>query len=408
MTIGVTVGVIAGYYRGFADTIVMRLSDVVLALPAAAARDRHRGRVRADRGQAAWAGSSSPGSSLVIFVISAFTWPYIARIVRSTTLSLREKEFVEAARSLGASNRRIILREILPNLVAPITIWATLLIPSNILFEAALSFLGLGVPIDTPSWGRRCRTPPAGGLYKRRTLADDLPRDLPGAHDARIQPARRRVARRARPEERTLTIHCQVAESRRLSATYERESGPLPRPQITGGAPVRSTDESRRRYWPSRQQGLTIAATTASAGSDSSQHAGAAGATQGSGRRRVTASSGSRPSTSPAASTRPVNTSARRSASTRNLLVRTLSATTTSPARRATSSSRTSPPTLGKITNGGKTYTFKLKDGVKFGPPLNRAITSKDILFAFQRIGTPSLVAQYGFYYDVIKGMTAF
>ena len=107
-----------------------------------------------------------PGLSLVIFVISAFTWPYIARIVRSTTLSLREKEFVEAARSLGASNSRIIFREILPNLVAPITIWATLLIPSNILFEAALSFLGLGVPIDTPSWGQALSDASNGGLYK--------------------------------------------------------------------------------------------------------------------------------------------------------------------------------------------------------------------------------------------------
>ena len=102
----------------------------------------------------------------MIFVISAFTWPYIARIVRSTTLSLREKEFVEAARSLGASNTRIIFREILPNLVAPITIWATLLIPSNILFEAALSFLGLGVPIDTPSWGQALSDASNGGLYK--------------------------------------------------------------------------------------------------------------------------------------------------------------------------------------------------------------------------------------------------
>ena len=99
-------------------------------------------------------------------MISAFTWPYIARIVRSTTLSLREKEFVEAARSLGASNTRIIFREILPNLVAPITIWATLLIPSNILFEAALSFLGLGVPVTTPSWGSALSEAAAGGLYR--------------------------------------------------------------------------------------------------------------------------------------------------------------------------------------------------------------------------------------------------
>ncbi len=165
MTVGVTVGIIAGYYRGVVDTIVMRLSDVMLALP----------QLLLALGIASACGSSpqgclhglvQPGLTLVIFVISAFTWPYIARIVRSTTLSLREKEFVEAARSLGASDNRIIMREILPNLVAPITIWATLLIPTNILFEAALSFLGLGVPINTPSWGQALSNAANSGLYK--------------------------------------------------------------------------------------------------------------------------------------------------------------------------------------------------------------------------------------------------
>jgi peptide/nickel transport system permease protein len=91
---------------------------------------------------------------VVIFIIALFSWPYIARIVRGNTLSIREKEFIEAARSLGAGNVRIMFREILPNLVAPIIVYATLIIPNNILFEAALSFLGLGVPQTTPSWGR--------------------------------------------------------------------------------------------------------------------------------------------------------------------------------------------------------------------------------------------------------------
>ena len=77
----------------------------------------------------------------------------MARIVRGQVLSLREKEFVEASRSLGASHSRIIFREILPNLVAPIIVYATILIPQNILFEAALSFLGVGVEPGTPSWG---------------------------------------------------------------------------------------------------------------------------------------------------------------------------------------------------------------------------------------------------------------
>jgi peptide/nickel transport system permease protein len=165
MTIGVTVGIIAGYYRGFVDTIVSRVSDIVLALPAlllAVGIAASCGATEAG----CLHGTVQPGLGLVIFVVSAFTWPYIARIVRSTTLSLREKEFVESARSLGASNTRIITREILPNLVAPITIWATLLIPTNILFEAALSFLGLGVPIDTPSWGQALSDAAGSGLYK--------------------------------------------------------------------------------------------------------------------------------------------------------------------------------------------------------------------------------------------------
>jgi peptide/nickel transport system permease protein len=153
MVIGVTFGMIAGYFRGFLDTIISRSTDIVLALPllllaigiAAACGTTKEGCL---------GGLIEPGLPLVIFVIALFSWPYIARIVRGNVLSLREKEFVEAARSLGAGNVRIMLREVLPNLVAPIIVYTTLLIPSNILFEAALSFLGLGVPQETPSWGR--------------------------------------------------------------------------------------------------------------------------------------------------------------------------------------------------------------------------------------------------------------
>jgi peptide/nickel transport system permease protein len=87
-------------------------------------------------------------------VIALAAWPYIARIIRGQVLSLREKEFVEASRSLGAGNMRIIFREVLPNLVAPIIVYTTLIIPTNILFEAALSFLGVGVQPPTASWGQ--------------------------------------------------------------------------------------------------------------------------------------------------------------------------------------------------------------------------------------------------------------
>src|SRR6185437_908161 len=86
-------------------------------------------------------------------VITIFSWSYIARIVRGYTLSLREKEFVESARAAGATNFRILRSEILPNLLGPLIVYTTLLIPTNILFEAALSYLGLGVPADQASWG---------------------------------------------------------------------------------------------------------------------------------------------------------------------------------------------------------------------------------------------------------------
>jgi ABC-type dipeptide/oligopeptide/nickel transport system permease subunit len=98
-------------------------------------------------------GIITPGLPVVIFVISFSGWPYMARIIRGQVLSVREKEFVEAARSLGASDARILFRHILPNLVAPIIVYTTLLIPTNILFEAALSFLGIGVQPPTASWG---------------------------------------------------------------------------------------------------------------------------------------------------------------------------------------------------------------------------------------------------------------
>jgi peptide/nickel transport system permease protein len=217
VVIGVTLGMIAGYYRGAVDSVLSRSMDVVLAFPvlllalglgaacslkgcltaqsvgrdlfiaglvvllipvAAAAISQARGRpgFRAIVGTdwilrlapgvvIIFAGLVftfivpsqktliQPGLPVVIFVITLAGWPYMARIIRGQVLSLREKEFVEAARSLGASDSRIIFRHILPNLVAPIIVYTTLLIPTNILFEAALSFLGVGVQPPTASWG---------------------------------------------------------------------------------------------------------------------------------------------------------------------------------------------------------------------------------------------------------------
>jgi peptide/nickel transport system permease protein len=153
VAVGTILGIAAGYFGGIIDTIISRTIDIILSMPvllfaigiAAACSATASGCL---------GGLVKPGRPVVIFIIAAFTWPYIARIVRGNTLSLREKEFIEAARSLGAGHGRIMFREILPNLVAPIIVYTTVIIPSNILFEAALSFLGLGVPDRIPSWGR--------------------------------------------------------------------------------------------------------------------------------------------------------------------------------------------------------------------------------------------------------------
>jgi peptide/nickel transport system permease protein len=150
--IGVILGMTSGYYRGPVDTAISRVVDVLLAFPILLLA---LGLASACSGvDGCVGGLIQPGVGLVIFVIAFVNWTYIARIVRGQTLSLREKEFVEAARSLGASNSRIIFKEILPNLVAPIIVYTTLLIPTNILFEAALSFLGVGVQPPKASWGQ--------------------------------------------------------------------------------------------------------------------------------------------------------------------------------------------------------------------------------------------------------------
>ena len=149
--IGVTFGLLAGYYGGIVDTLLTRTMDLMLAFPVLVLAIGIG--VACSGTEGCLNGLIQPGLTIVIFVITLSTWPYMARIVRGQVLSLREKEFVEAARSLGASDRRILFKEILPNLVAPIIVYGTVLIPQNILFEAALSFLGVGVDPSKPSWG---------------------------------------------------------------------------------------------------------------------------------------------------------------------------------------------------------------------------------------------------------------
>jgi peptide/nickel transport system permease protein len=162
--IGVTLGTIAGFFGGWTDTVVSRTMDIVLSLPvlllaigiAATCSITATGCL---------GGLIQPGISLVSAIIALFTWPYIGRIVRGQALTLREKEFIESSRALGSGSTRIMFREMLPNLAAPIIVYTTLIIPNNILFESALSFLGVGIPQSTPSWGRMISDATAGQLY---------------------------------------------------------------------------------------------------------------------------------------------------------------------------------------------------------------------------------------------------
>ena len=149
--IGVALGVMAGFYRGWVDTAFSRVTDVVLSIPILLL-GLGIGAACSVRG--CLGGAVQPGVGELLFLISLASWTYMYRIVRGLVLSLREREFVEASRALGASNARIMFREILPNLVAPIIVYATLLIPLNILLEAALSFLGVGIRPPTASWGQ--------------------------------------------------------------------------------------------------------------------------------------------------------------------------------------------------------------------------------------------------------------
>ncbi|RSM37722.1 peptide ABC transporter permease [Actinoplanes sp. ATCC 53533] len=148
--LGVIFGLSAGYLGGWVDAVISRIMDFLLAFPqllfaialVSVLPDSMLG-----------LGGRWSRVFVLVGVIGFFGWPYIGRIVRGQTLSLREREFVEAAKSLGARSPRILGRELLPNLAAPILVYTTLIIPTNILTEAALSFLGVGIPPPNPSWG---------------------------------------------------------------------------------------------------------------------------------------------------------------------------------------------------------------------------------------------------------------
>jgi peptide/nickel transport system permease protein len=139
-SIGITAGLVSGYFGGWVDDVIMRLGDIQLAFPFILLAIMFL----VVMGSGVWN---------LVLVLGVGQWVTYARIVRADTLSLREKEFVEAARALGDSTLSIIFRTILPNILAPLTVIASFNVASVILSEAALSFLGLGVPPSVPTWG---------------------------------------------------------------------------------------------------------------------------------------------------------------------------------------------------------------------------------------------------------------
>ncbi|MDE2481158.1 MAG: ABC transporter permease [bacterium] len=145
--IGTTLGALAGYYGGWVDWLIMRVTDVFLSIPLLPLLLVLTAIVAASSSRAAL------NFGVIVLIIGALSWPSVARLVRASFLSLREREFAEAARAVGNNDGRIIFRHLLPNAVAPIIVQATLDVANVIILESVLSFLGFGIQPPTASWG---------------------------------------------------------------------------------------------------------------------------------------------------------------------------------------------------------------------------------------------------------------
>lgn len=140
LVVGTVVGLVSGYYGGWVDTIMMRLTDIFLAFPLLLLA-------------IALVAALGPNENSAFLALGVVTWPYIARLARGQTLSLKNYEFITASQAAGANNLRILFIHILPNMLTPLIVYATLNIANIILAESALAFLGLGAQPPTPSWG---------------------------------------------------------------------------------------------------------------------------------------------------------------------------------------------------------------------------------------------------------------
>ena len=181
----------AGYYRGWVDPVLMRFTDLVLTIPGIAILIVMAGRVRGTRGNW-WA---------IALIVAVLSWPGTARMVRAMVLSLREKEFVEAARAIGASTGRIMVHHLLPHAAGPIIVRATFAVGGAIFAETGLSYLGLGISPPDTSLGSLVGTGQSRSHHP--PLAVLLPGAVHRAHRAQREPGRRRASGRPRPPWRT-------------------------------------------------------------------------------------------------------------------------------------------------------------------------------------------------------------
>ncbi len=150
--LGVITGLVAGYFRGSIDTVVSRLAEITMAFPFLLFTIAVSATFQDSLNKVTF-GFLAPGVFTLVLLFSVFSWFYMARIIRGQVLSLREKEFIEAARMTGAGDWRIMRSHLLPHVVAPIIVYSTLIVASFIIAEAGLSFLGLGIQAPTASWG---------------------------------------------------------------------------------------------------------------------------------------------------------------------------------------------------------------------------------------------------------------
>jgi peptide/nickel transport system permease protein len=153
MVIGVILGSIAGYFRGWVDTIISRITEATMAFPLLLFIVALAATVGPQLDAITFGGLFPRGVVTLVLIFSIFGWFYPARIMRAQVLSIREKEYIEAARMIGASDMRIIRSHVIPHLIAPMIVYSTLIVASYVLFEAGLSFLGLGIKPPTASWG---------------------------------------------------------------------------------------------------------------------------------------------------------------------------------------------------------------------------------------------------------------